>query len=214
MPPRTINISQHLLTKHISSRKGQKKCLNLCRINLSYAFEDTKFISTCVDQIHSMPERTLNVSQHVLRGRKMYHNQCWPNLSHACEDRKYISSCVDQTRPMFARELNVSQHVLPKPILSQRGHKMYLNICWPNPTHARGNRKCISTCVDLTYLMSARTQNLSQLELTKPLPCQWEHKMYLNMCWQNAPHSSEDTKCIIICVGQSRSMPGRTYNVS
>jgi hypothetical protein len=38
------------------------------------------------------------------------------------------------------------------------------------PAEASEDTKCISTCVDQTHLMPARTQNASQHVTTKPLP--------------------------------------------
>jgi hypothetical protein len=41
-------------------------------------------------------------------------------------------------------------------------------------------RRCTSTCVVQTPAMPARTQNVSQHVLNKPLHCKGEHKMSLN----------------------------------
>ena len=71
--------------------------------------------------------------------------------------------------------------MLTKPIPHQRGHKMYLIMCWTNPTNPSEDSKCMSTWVDQTDF--ARTQNASQFVLIKPLPCQWGQKMNLNLCW-------------------------------
>jgi hypothetical protein len=129
----------------------------------------------------------------------MYLNMCWPNPSHASEDVKSISTCVDETPPIPARTPNASQLVLIKTLPCQWGLKMYLNICWPNPSHASEDRKCNSTCVEQTPTMAARTQSVSQHVLTKSLP-QNGHKMHLNLCWPNTTHASENTKWISTCV--------------
>ena len=139
-----------------------------------------------------MPVRTQNVSQHVLskripgqrghnmllkqvltkhipsqRGHKMYRNMCLLNLSHDREDSICNATCVDQN-PSQASE--------------------QLNICWRIIPHASDDWKCTSTCDEQTLPKPTRTQNLSQLLLTKPLPYQQGHKMHLSMCWQNPPN--------------------------
>ena len=79
--------------------------------------------------------------------------------------------------------------------------KMNINLCWPNPSHASEEIKCISnyvdtkfisTCVDQTPPMPARPLNVSQHVLTKPLPCYQGHK------------------CISPCVEQTPPMRART----
>ena len=178
MPLRTKNVSEHVLKKSIPCQRGHKICLNLCGPNLSLAWEDTEYISTCVDQTNLTTARTQNVSQVVLTkhhscqpGPKMHLNLCWPDASHASEDPKCISTCVDQTPPMTARTQNASQHVLTKRLPCQRGNKTYLNMCWPNLSNDSEDTKYISSCVDQTPLMPARSQNVSQHLLTKILPC-------------------------------------------
>ena len=95
--------------------------------NQTHAREDTTFITTCVDQTHPIPARTQNLSQHVMKKRP--------------------PTCVAQTPPMPARTQNASQHVLTKPLQCQRGHKMHLNMCWPNTSHANEETKWASNCV-------------------------------------------------------------------
>ena len=104
---------------------------------------------------------------------------------------------------MPARTEFPSQHVLTKPLLYQRGHKMYLNRCWPNPSNANEDSRCTLLCYDQTHPMPARTQHVFQHVLTKPIPlpakiqnasqnvlpnhrpCQRGHKMYLKpLPWQ------------------------------
>jgi hypothetical protein len=113
----------------------------------------------------------------------------------------------------------------------KRGHKMYVNVCWPNPFHDPEDIKSISTCVDETYPMPARTQNASQNVMTKSMPCkrahqiyittcvkvtscQQGHKIYLNLCSTYISHAWEDTKYISTCVEQTPPMPARNQNVT
>ena len=89
--------------------------------------------------------------------------------------------------------------------------KMYLNIWCPNHYHASEDIKCISTCVDQTLLIPARTQNLFQHVLPKPIECQRGLNMYINKCWC---HASEDLICTSKCVDQTHPIPAKTQNVS
>ena len=128
-----------------------------------------------------MPASTQNISQHVL------------NISSdACEYIKYTSTFVDHTYHMTARTQHISQFVLTKLLPWQRGHKMYLNMCWINPTNASENTKCITKWVDQFPPIPARIQNASQHVLTKPLPCQ------------------RGNKRVSPWVDQTRPMPART----
>ena len=169
-----------------------------------------------------MPGRTQNVSQHVFTkstlcqlGYKMHLNMCCPKPTHASKDIKCISICFDQNYPMSARTQNVSQHAFIKSTLCQLGHKMHLNKCCPKPTHASKDIKCISTCIDQTLLIPAKTQNVSQhfgpktshanedtkasqLDSTNPLPChpcQREHQMHQHLLTEPIPFQQRQ-KCI------------------
>ena len=75
----------------------------------------------------------------------------------------------------------------PKPVPWQRDQKMYLNLCWPNASHASEDTKCFLTWVDQTPHKKASTRNVSQLMLTKRIPCKRGHKMFRNLCWPNIP---------------------------
>ena len=194
------------------------KCISTCIYqNPSYNKEDTKWISTCVEQTPHMPMITQN-----------YHNMCWPNPrilarteiplqhvwpnpSHTSEDTTCISTRGDLAPPMAARTQCVSQLVLTKHITCQREHKILLNMCWPSYSHASKHTKCISTCVEQTHHIPARTQNvstrvgtitfhvsedISEIVLTKLLTCQRRHKMHLNICWPNALNAILDTNSI------------------
>ena len=91
---------------------------------------------------------------------------------------------------------------------------MHLNVCWKKPSYAREDTKCISTCIDQTYQMAAKTQNVSQQVLPKPLHCQRGHKMHLNMCWPKPFQASKDTKYILTSVKHlSYGMPAKTRNL-
>jgi hypothetical protein len=182
----------NLLNKPIPCRQEHKLHHNMLCPNVTHVSEDTKgsstcvdqthsmqrdtkFISTCVDQTFPMPARTQNVSQNVLpktsqQGNKVHLNICGPKSFHASKDIKCTSTCVGQTPPMPAGIQNATQYVLTKPIPCQRGHKIHLNLCWPNPSHASNESKCITICVDQTHPLPSRTQNLSQLGLPKFRP--------------------------------------------
>ena len=145
-----------------------------------------------------MPARTQDAS-HVLtlviqcqQGHKMFLSLCWPNLSHASEYTKCISRREWQTHPMPARTHIVSQHVLTKTIPCQRGQKNHRNMCWANPSHSSEDKKCISPRFDKAHPMPARTQNVTEIVLTKSIPCQG------------------GKKCFWICIDQTTSMPAST----
>ena len=139
---------------------------------------------------------------------------CWPKPSHASEDLESILTCVKQTDLMTARTHNVSQHVLTNLIICQRGHRMYLNMCWQSPSHASDETKCISTCVDQTPPISETIDNVSQYVLSKLLPCQRGHKTFLIMCWPTPSHISEVRYCIATYVDQILPITAQTQNVS
>ena len=175
------NASQLELTKPLPSQRWHKMYLNM---------------STHVHRTHPILMRRLVLTKFRQgQGR----NKLYPNLSHSSEDTKCIS-CVDESPPMPtrtqdvsqpvwyetilmpARTQNASKHVLTKPIPCQREHKINLNMCWPNSSHASEAPNYISTCGDQTLLMPARIQNPCQHEFTKPLPCPRGNKMQPNMC--------------------------------
>ena len=170
-----------------------------------------------------MLARTDNSSQYVLtvplscqRGQKLHLNVCWLNRFHSSEEIKWISKCVDQTHPITARTQNVSQFVMTKTLPWQWGHKMHLNLYWPNPSYAIKDTKCNYTSVYLTPPMPARTQsilnvccpntshaskdtkcNYTSVYLTPPMPVRTQS--ILNMCLPNSKKASEDTECISTC---------------
>ena len=58
------------------------------------------------------------------------------------------------------------------------------------------------------------TQNTSQHVLTKRLPWQRGHKMYVNFTWPNQSHANDDTNCISSSVDQTTPMPAMTQSES
>ena len=72
---------------------------------------------------------------------------------------------------------------------------MHLNICRANTSIASADTESISTCVDQTYPMPAKTQNESQKSL-------------------NLSHFCEDTKCVSTCVSKTHSMPAKKQNAT
>ena len=91
-----------------------------------------------------------------------------------------------------------------------RGIKIHLTMSWPNPSHTNKDTKCISTCVWTKHLMTERTENASLHLLTKPIPCQQGHKMYLNLYWSNPSCACVENHCISKSVDQTHPMPVRT----
>jgi hypothetical protein len=93
----------------------------------------------------------------------------------------------DQTHPMPATTQNVSQHVLNIPLPCHREQKIHLNFCRADPSNANDDSTRASTCVDQSPPMPARTRNVYQHVLTKPIPYHQGQKMYLNMFDQTLP---------------------------
>ena len=108
---------------------------------------------------------------------------------------------------------------------------MFHKMCTPNPKIANEKKICISRCVDQSHSMPARTQNSYQLVMTKSIPCQQGHIIYLKLRWPSPshasedikwfstsvgqfPHASKDTKCISTCNDKIYAMPARAQNVS
>ena len=160
MPAMTQNVSQQMLSKSITCSEDTKS-ISTCFTKHTHANDDTKCISTCVDQTPPKPARSENATQHVLNKPITY-------------KRGYK---IHQTLRGHKMHLNKG---LTKIIPCQRGRQMHLNMCRPNPSHACEDTKCISTCVDKTHLMLARTQNVSTcVDQTHRLPSRT--KMYLKM---------------------------------
>ena len=210
--------------KPLPCHPGHKMHLNWCWPNHSHANEDTKYISSCVDQFHSSKD-SKSIS--------------WWIPSQARKDTKYISTFVDHTqsmptwtqnisqpvkiKPLFKRDLtncistiflptplrtqNAFQHVLTNPLLCQRGHKMHHNMCSPKPYHA--SEYNISTFVEQP--ISCKRKHKMHI---KSLPSQQGHKKRPNYFWLNPSHVNVDTKCISTCVDQTSSMPARKKNGS
>ena len=66
---------------------------------------------------------------------------------------------------------------------------------WPNPSNASEDKKLISTRIDQSHLIPAKTKNLFLI------------------CWPNPFHASADTKWISKCVDKTPLMPAKTQNV-
>jgi hypothetical protein len=155
MPARTQNISQHVLNKHKICQRGQKIHLNMYWPNHSHPCEDTKSISTYVEQTHRLIVKALNCVKQI-HPMKQENGKCiWTcveeNHPDACEDTKCISTCVDQTSPMKTKNTKCISTWDDKILPWLRGPNMHLNLYWPKSS------------------MSARTKNLTQHVLTKAL---------------------------------------------
>ena len=118
-----------------------------------------------------------------------------------CQRVKTIcfSTCLDQTPHMLGRTQNISQRVLNKQNISQQRHKMHLNICWPNPSHASG------------------AQNASQHK-TKPITCLRRHHMLLPSIQYSYVDKTQPmpakTKCTSTRYEQTNHMQARSQKVS
>jgi hypothetical protein len=110
--------------------------------------------------------------------------------------RRQNATCVNHSIPMDARTQNASQHMMFKPIPCQEGHKNYIYMCLPNLSHASVDRKSISTSVDQTPHVPARTQKFISTCVDLNLPCQRGQKIHRNMCLTKLSNASEDTNCI------------------
>ena len=120
----------------------------------------------------------------------------WPTPSHASEYTYCILSLVDQTSHMPART------------------NLHLNMCISNPSHASEETNWISTCFEQISPMPAKADNAIPYVLSKHLPCQQGHIIYLKMCWPSPSHASKDTGCISICFVQTAPMHAGMQNVS
>ena len=166
MLARTPNVFRLVLTKPLYCQHEHEMYFDSCWPNPSIGNMNTKCVSTCVDPCQ--------------RGHKIDLTMCCPNPSHAWEDTKCPSTCGDETCNKPARIQIKSLFEVTNTVPCQQEHKMHLNLCWPNLSHASED---ISTCFDQTPLMAATRQNIPQLVLTKPRTCQRGHHMHLNMCW-------------------------------
>jgi len=100
----------------------------------------------------------------------------------------------------------------PKPLPSQRGQNMQLNICWRIIPHASDDTKCTSTCDEQMHPMLARKQNASQHVLTKP--SQASEVIKCISTYVHYTHVSVATICIWSRIDQNLSMPARTQNAT
>ena len=95
------NESQTLLTKPLFQASDEQKALQIAS-----------------PHVKNMPVITLNVTQRVIA-----------RPSVAIQNKKGISTCVDQSPHMPAITQQAYQHAKSNPLICQRRHKMYLNIC-------------------------------------------------------------------------------------
>ena len=173
MPARTHNESERWQKMHVimcwpkpSHASKDIRFISTCfDQNSSYVSEGTKLTSTCVDQTYPMPERTQTGTHHVLnkhniyqRGQKNESQHVLTNpipcqrgiIMNQSDDGKCMSTCVEQNPLMPARTKSASQLVLTKTLLCQRRHKINLNTCWPNLSHAWEDSNWNSSCVKQT----------------------------------------------------------------
>ena len=191
-----------------SPAKGDRTCIStyvdktsLVLSDASLARDDTKCISTCVDQFHKSHQRENNMllnmclpnSSHASSDTKCKHASkdikfisTW--VDHASEDTKCISAWVDQSPLMPARTENACWCV-KKPFPFQRGHKTYHILNWPNQSHASVQQICISNWVHQTPHKPAR------------------NKMNLILCWPYSSHAKEIRSCNSTCVDKIPPKP-------
>ena len=195
MSVRTKNASQKLFIKPLTCQRRHKVHLNLLWRNRSHATENTKCISTYVDQPITCQ-----------REQKMYRNMCSPNPS---LDSENTNSMCWPNPFIHALTENPSQHVFTKPLPWLQKHRMYLNSSCPCQRETKNVSTCVDTncmytcvvqippmpAVDQPQTMPARTKKAYQHVLTKPLICQRGHKVHLNFWWSHRSHDSADTKC-------------------
>ena len=112
---------------------------------------------------------------------------------------------------MPTRTKNSSQHVLTKPFPSLRGHKIYINLCWTNPS-----LDCEGTKLCKTNPSHETRERKMHLKLCGRKPSRYlqGHKMYLNVCWSNQSHENEEHKMYHSLRWQNPPMTARTQNAS
>ena len=165
MPQRTQNVS-HVLDNPIPCQRGLIIHLNICWPNTSHASEDTECISTFVYQTHSTP------------GKICIRTCVDLTDPQAREDAKYIS-----THPMTAMSQNVSNLCWENPsnatkcilmsddwtpYIPERTQVLFL-LLFTKPSPWEWDTKYISTCVEQTHPITARTKNVDQIP---PMPAE------------------------------------------
>jgi hypothetical protein len=149
--------SHHVLNKPLPWKRGHKMYINFTWPNHSHANDYSNCISSCVDQTPPMPA---SESQHGII-----------KLISCQRGYKKISTYVDQTHHTPGSTLNVYQLVLSKLNPRQREYKMHLNVCWPIPSHAREDTRCISICWPNSSNVSEDTKCISTcVYQTHPMP--------------------------------------------
>ena len=101
-------VSYFVMNKPIPCQRGLTLYLNMCWLNTSHSSENTICISTCVEQIHHMLEKTQKVSQLMMTEPPLVVRKYISTFDdildwYACKDTKSTSSWVDETHPMPAR---------------------------------------------------------------------------------------------------------------
>ena len=91
------NASVPELNKPLTCLRGHKIYRILYWPNPSHASENTKCISTYIEQTPPLPARKQNVPHPKMSAmtHNTYLNMCWPNAYHAIEDSKWFWTYVD-----------------------------------------------------------------------------------------------------------------------
>ena len=142
-------------------------------------------------------------------GHKRVVDIWWPKCMGG---HKKISKYVDQTYSAITKTRNTSHHVLSTSLPYQRRHKAIMTARTLNASQHVLTKPIPSMRRHHPLAMPERTQNVSLIGLTKHLPWQWGHKMYLKLSRPNQSHDSEDRKCIWTCLDQTPPMPAKTQN--
>ena len=128
------------------------------------------------------------------------------------ENTKFISTFADLPHPKSQRGYKMYHNMCwPYPSLSSEDEKMHLHMCWSNPLpfqprHKRPNPShAISKCVKQAHPMVTRTQNASLLVFTKfpSMPVRIQ-KLSVHV----------KTKFISTCMDQTHPVPAITQKFS
>ena len=205
MPVRTQTASQHVLPNSPTLARihyaSQHVFPNSC-----FANENTKSISTCVHLTPLMPASSTKVL-----------NKGWPNptlkpqLNMSCQNHHVLTMPPRKQNASQLMSTNTSHACVNTKCVStsvgpfQPGQNMYINFCWPShsrevlhkmSSQASGETNYISTCIDQTPPLPARTQNAFQHLLSK-------------RCY-----SSDCTLCILISVDHTPTLTLWSQNTS
>ena len=167
MQASTQNAYQLVLTKPKQCQPDHKMHLRMCWQNSSHGKEEKNAPQHGVDHSNPMPARTQNASQHMMFNPI------------PCQDTKIISTCVYEIYPMPAKTEKFISTCVDLNLPCQRGQKIHRNMCSTKPSNASEDTLYLNSCW-LSPSHVWRTQNISQLVLTKPLPSEREHKIPIN----------------------------------